>query len=110
MSQQRLGLIGEVSQQIVNTRNVARRLGKCSRELLNIGVSIQLERIEVLILFGILLVAMQNLGFRLRLEIAQLLSQSYDRLTQFPEAKVKRMRLLIQARLEDADLTGPVQQ
>ena len=70
LREQRLRLVGEAVQQLVDARDVVRRLRERARQLLNRGVAIELERIEAAVARDVVLVAVQDLRLGLRLELA----------------------------------------
>ena len=110
LRQQRVGLVREAVQQLVDARDVVRRLRERARQLLNRRVAIELERVEAALDVRIVLVAVQDLRLGLGLELAQLLAQARNRAAELAQVKLDRVQLLAQPRLEDVDLAGAVQQ
>ena len=90
-------------QQILDAIEVVGRFRQCARELLNRRITVEFERVEVLGNQGFL-VSCHDLRLGLDLELAQLLSQTCDRLFEFLDVKLDRADLLAQARVVDADL------
>ena len=110
LQQQVLRLAGQVAEQAFDAADVADRLGERARQLLNRRIAIELERIEVRAARVLFLVAVQDLRFGFELELAQLLAQARDRAAEFGEVELDRAHLLLEARAEDADFAGVVEQ
>jgi hypothetical protein len=108
--QQTLRVFGEVLEQLLNARDVVGRFCECAGELLDRGIAIELQRIEVAAMSGLILVTVQNLRLGLDLQAAQLLLQTDDGTRQLAEVEVDRAQLLLQARAGNAGLTGDVEQ
>ena len=80
-------------------------LGQRARELLDRGVAVELERIEIAaMLRALVFVPMQDLRFGLDLELAQLFLQARDGARQLAEVELDRADLLLDARAADARL------
>ena len=79
LSEQRLGLVREAAEQLVDACDVVRGLGERARELLNRRVAVELERIEAAVARDVVLVSMQDLRLGLGLELAQLIAQPRHR-------------------------------
>ena len=110
LHQQPLRVGAEVVQQVLDAAHVAGRLGEAARQLLDAGVPVQFQRIELGFLPGLGLVAVQDLGLGLDLELAQLVPQADDGLVEFVQVELDLRELLGQAGIGDADLAGAVQQ
>src|SRR5690606_33502230 len=111
LTEERLGFRGQPVQQLVDARDVVRRLGERARELLDRRVTVELERIKALpARRQVFLMAMKDLRLGLGLELAELLAQTRDGLTELAQVEVDRVQLLIQPRLEDVDLARAIQQ
>ena len=76
LGQQRVGLVREAVQQLVDARDVVRGFRERARELLDRRIAVELERVEAAFDVGIVLVPVQDLRFRLGFELAQLLAQA----------------------------------
>ena len=109
LRQQALRLARQSLQQSLNTGDVARSLGKRARELLQRGVAVQFEWIEIIPPRFDTLVPVQYLRFGLHLQAAQLLLQARDGSRQLGQIEINRIDLLIQAGAKDADLAGIVE-
>ena len=98
-------------EQLLDARHVVRRLGERARELLDRGVAVELERVEVAAMrcTALFLVAMEDLRFGLDLEIAQLILQAGDRARQLAKVEIDRAELLLEPRARDADLAGGIE-
>ena len=83
---------------------------KRARQLLDGRIAVELERIEVGATGLLFLVPMQDLRFGLELELAQLFLQARDGAAELGEVEIDRADLLLQARAEDADFAGVVEQ
>ena len=69
--------------ELLDARDIARRLGECARELLDRRVTVELERIEIAPMRdAALLVTVKNLRLGLDLKLAQLLLQACHRARQ----------------------------
>ena len=73
------------------------------------GISVQLERIEIVAPRFDVLMPIQNLRFGLDLQAAQLLLEARHGARQFGQIEVDRVDLLIEASAEDAHLPGIVE-
>jgi hypothetical protein len=96
-------------QQTFQAVHVIRGLGEGARELLNHGVAIHLERIEVLGHERVL-VAVHDLRLGFVLEFAQLFAQAGNSLFHFLEVKLDRIDLLAETGVVDADFTRRIKQ
>ncbi len=108
--QQVLRILRKILEQLLNARHVVRRLGERTGELLDRGIAIQLERIEVAPMSALLLVPVKNLRLSFDFQAAQLLLQTCDRARQLAEVEVYRAELLLEARASDAGFAGNVEQ
>ena len=108
--QQILRLARQGLEQPLDARDVAGGLRQSARELLDRGIAIELERIEI-VAARILLVLMpvQHLRLGLDLQPAQLLLQARHRARELGQVEIDRVHLLIEARAEDAHLAGVVE-
>src|SRR5262249_52803605 len=87
-----------------------RRLGERARVLLDGGVAVELERIEVAaVRADLLLVLVQDLRLGLDLEMAQLLFETRHRARELAEIEIERAELLLQAGARDARLARDVE-
>ncbi len=109
LSQQRLGLVREAAKQLVDARDVVRRLGERARQLLNRRVAIELERIETGVARDVVLMSMEDLRLGLGLELAELIAQPRHRRAELAEMELDRLQLLREPRLENVDLARAVQ-
>src|ERR1019366_551118 len=73
-------------------------------------IAIELERVKVLPVAGVVLVPMQDLRFGFDLELAQLLLQASDRARELTQIEFDRTELLFEARARDTDFAGVVEQ
>ncbi len=87
--QQGLGILGEALQQLLNTRHVVGRLGQRPRVLLDGGIAVELERIELAAVRAFVLVLVQDLRLGLDFETAQLLLQARHRARQFTQVEIE---------------------
>ena len=108
--QQVLRVAVQVLEQPFDAAHVADRLGECARKLLDGRIAIELERVEVGAVRVVLLVLEQDLRFGLHLELAQLFAQARHGAVELGEVELHRGHLLLDARAEDADFAGIVQQ
>ena len=109
--QQVLRVLGEVLEQPLDAGHVVGGLGERARELLDRGVAVELERIEVAaVRAGLVLVPVQDLRLGLDLEVAQLLLQARHRARQLAEVEVERAELLLEAGARDAGFARDVEQ
>ena len=99
-------------EQALDARHVVRGFGERARELLDRGVAVELERIEVAAVSraDIVFVTMEDLRFGFDLELAELFLQARDGARQLAEVELDRAHLLLEARARDADFTGVVEQ
>ncbi len=93
----------------MNAGDVARGFRECARELLQGGVAVQFERIEIIPPRFDILVPMQYLRFGLDFQAAQLLLQARHGSRQLGQIEIDRIDLLIEAGAKDADLAGIVE-
>ena len=70
LRQERVGLVGETVEQLVDAGHVVRRFRERARELLDRRIAIELERIEAALDVGIALVPVQDLCLGLGFELA----------------------------------------
>ena len=98
------------SSKLLDAADVVRGLGEGARELLDRGVAVELQRIEVALLALLFLVAMQDLRFGFELELAQLFLQARDGARQFADVEVDGADLLLETRARNAGLAGIVEQ
>ncbi len=110
LDQQPFRVGAEVMEQVLDAAHVARRLREAPRQLLDGGVPVQLQRVEIAFLPGLGLVAVQDLGLGLDLELAQLVPEADDGLVEFVQVELDLRELLAQAGIRDADLASAVQQ
>ncbi len=110
LREQVLRVLGQVLEQLLNAADVVRRFGETAGELLDRGITVHFERIEIALLSALFLVAMQDLRFRLELELAQLFLETRDRARQLAHVEVDRADLLLEARTRDARFAGIVEQ
>ena len=108
--QQVLGVLGQRLEQLLDAADVAGGLGERARELLDRGIAVELERVEVAAVRGLGLVAVEDLLLGLDLEVAQLFLQARDGARQLAEVVVERADLLFEPRATDADFAGVVEQ
>src|SRR5207237_7178499 len=96
--QQGLGFFREALQQLVDARNVVGRLGEGPRVLLDGGVTIELEGIELAaVLRAFVIVLVQDLRLGLDLETPQLLLEARHRARQLAQVEIERAELLLEA-------------
>ena len=81
-----------------------------SRQLLNGGVTVHFEWIELAFDLDVSLVTMENLGFGFDLQLAQLIPQAGDRLGQFVQVEFEGAELLLQAGPIDTHFTRCIEQ
>src|SRR4029077_12255543 len=108
--QQVLRVLGESLEQLLNARDVVGSLRERARVLLNRGITVELERIELAAVGALVLVLVQDLRLGLDLELAQLLLERSHRARKLAQVEVERSELLLEARPCDAGLTRDVQQ
>jgi hypothetical protein len=77
--------------------------------LLQGGIAVQLERIEVVAALVFILVPIQYLRLGLHFEAAQLLLETRDRARQLRQVEVDGVDLLVEARAENTHLAGIVE-
>src|SRR5256884_5957461 len=106
--QHRLRVLGEALEQLLNARHVVGRLGQRPRVLLDGGIAVELERIELAAVRALVLVLVQDLRLGLDLETAQLLLQARHRTRQLTEVEIERAELLLEARTRNARLARDV--
>ncbi len=109
LREQILRFAGQGLEQSLNARHIARGLGQRARVLLQGGISVQLERIEVVAPRFRVLMPIENLRFGFDLQAAQLFLEARYRARQFGQIEVDRVHLLIETSPEDAHLSGVVQ-
>ncbi len=109
LRQQALCLVGYGLQQVFQAAQVVRRFGKRARQLLDIRIAIQLQRIEIAYQDRVLM-AVHDLRFGFQFQLAQLFTQAGDRLLELFDMKLERGHLLVEPRVIDADFAGCVQQ
>jgi hypothetical protein len=108
--QQVLRFLRECLEQLLDARDIARRLGERARELLDRRIAIQFERIKIgAMAAAFLLVAVQDLRLGLDLELAQLLFQARHRARQLAQVEIDRSQLLFESRARNADLAGGIE-
>ena len=86
--QQVLRVLGQRLQQLLDARDVVGGLGQAARELLDRGIAIEFQRVEILAAARFLVVAMQDLRLGLDLELAQLFLQARDRARKLAEVEL----------------------
>src|SRR5256886_12438769 len=79
------------------------------RVLLDGGIAVELERIELAAVRAFVLVLVQDLRLGLDLETAQLLLEARHRTRQLTEVEIERAELLLEARTRNARLARDVQ-
>ena len=99
-----------VLEQLLNAADVVRRFGEAARELLDRGVAVELERIEVALLALLFFEAMQDLRFGFELELAQLFLEARDGARQLADVEVDGTDLLFETGARDARFAGIVEQ
>ena len=110
LGQEILRLARQRLQQSLDARDVARGLGERARVLLDRGIAVELERVEVVAARILLvLMAVEHLRLGLDLESAQLLLETGHGARELRQIEVDGIDLLIEARAEDAHLAGIVQ-
>ena len=109
LRQKILRLAGQGLEQALNARDVARGLRQRTRELLQRGIAVELQRIEIVAARILVLMAVQHLRFGLDLEAAQLLLEARHGARELRQIEVDGIDLLIEARAEDAHLAGVVE-
>ncbi len=97
LRQQRVRLVREAVQQLVDAGDVVGGFRQRARQLLNRGVAVELERVEAALDVGVVLVAMQDLRLGLGFELAQLLAQARDRAAELAQVELDRVQLLASA-------------
>ena len=110
LGQQVLRVLRERFEQLLNAADVVRRFGEAARELLDRGVAVELERIEVALLALLFFEAMQDLRFGFELELAQLLLEARDGARQLADVEVDGTDLLFETGARDARFAGIVEQ
>ena len=110
LRQQVLRVLGERLEQLLDAADVVGGLRQRARELLDRGIAVELERIEVAALALLFLVAMQDLRLGFELELAQLLLQARHRARQLADVEIDGADLLLEARARDARFAGIVEQ
>ena len=95
-------------EQSLDARDVADGFRQCARQLLNAGIAIEFERIEVCPADFLFLMFVQDLRFGLELQFAELVLQSRHRPRQFRQVEFDRIYLLLESRTKDADFAGVV--
>ena len=110
LGQQVLRVLGEILQQPLDAADVVGGLRQRARELLDRGISIELERIELAARALLFLVAMQDLRLGLEFQLAQLLLEARDGARQFADVEIDGADLLFEAGARDARFAGIVQQ
>ena len=108
--QQVLRVAVEVFEQAFDAADVADRLGERARKLLDRRIAVEFQRIEIRAVRVVLLVLEQDLRLGFHLELAQLLAQTRHRAIEFGEVELHLRHLLLDARAENADFAGIVQQ
>ena len=93
LHEQAFGFGRQRLQQVFETAQVIRGLCQRARQLLDVGVPVQFQRIEVACHERVL-VAVHDLCFGLDFEFTQLLAKPADRLLQFLDMKLERADLL----------------
>ncbi len=101
---------GEVLEQGLDAGHVVGGFGQRARELLDRGITIQFQRIEVGTRTGLGLVPVQDLRLGFDFQLGQLLLQARHRARQLGEVELGGGQLLLDARTRDAHLAGLVQQ
>ncbi len=96
-------------QQVLEAAQVIRRFGESTRQLLHIGIAIQLERVEIPCNQRVLM-PVHDLSFSLDFELPQLFAQTRDSLFEFIDMEFERVHLLTKSRVIDADLAGRVKE
>src|SRR5439155_2265505 len=93
-----LGSFREALQKLLDAGNVVGRLGEGPRVLLDGGVTIELEGIELAaVLRAFVIVLVQDLRLGLDLETAQLLLEARHRARQLAQVEIERAELLLEA-------------
>ena len=110
LHEQALRILRGVRHQLLDAGEVAQRFGQRARELLQRGVAVELERIEIAMAWILVLVSESDLRLRLQFELAQLFAQARNCLRQLAQVEVDGAELLLEPSAEDADLAGVVQQ
>ncbi len=109
--QQVLRVPVELGKQPLDAGDVTDGLGQGARELLDVRIPIEFERIEIGALrLVVRLVLVEDLRLGLHLELAQLFAQPGDRAVELGEVELDRGHLLLDARAEDAHFARVVQQ
>src|SRR5207302_1508849 len=109
--QQGLGFFREALQQLLDARNVVGRLGEGPRVLLDGGVTIELEGIELAaVLRAFVIVLVQDLRLGLDLETAQLLLEARHRARQLAQVEIERAELLLEAGARNARFARDVEE
>ena len=109
LRQQVLHLARLGREQALHARDVRRGLRERARVLLDRGIAVELERVEVVAPRARIHVAMQDLRLGLDLELAQLVLQALHDAAELGEVEVDRRHLLLEPRAVDADLARDVQ-
>ena len=99
-----------VLEQLLNAADVVGGFGEAARELLDRGITVELERIEVAAAALLFFVAMQDLRFGLELELAQLFLEARHGARQLTDVEVDGADLLLETGARDARLAGIVEQ
>jgi hypothetical protein len=110
LGQQVLRVLGQRLEQLLDAADVVGGFGQRARELLDRGITVELERIELAARALLFLVTMQDLRLGLELELAQLLLQARHRARQLADVEVDGADLLLEARARDARFAGVVEQ
>ncbi len=109
LGEQILRFASQCLEEPLDAGHVTRGLGERARILLQGGISVQLERIEVAAPGLRILMPVEDLRFGLHLEAAQLLFEARHRARQLRQIEVDRVDLLIDASPEYAHLSGIVE-
>ena len=99
-----MSLARQVAEQALDARDVAHRFRKGPGELLDRRIAIELERVEIRTLLGVVLVPVEDHRLGFELELAQLLAEPSDCALELRQVELDRGHLLLNARSEDAHL------
>ena len=109
--QQVLRVAVELGEQAFDAGHVADGFGERARQLLDVRIAVELERIEIgAVHLLVRLVLVEDLRLGLHLELAQLFAQAGDGAVEFDEVELDRGHLLVDAGAEDADFARVVEQ